>query len=57
MVLHQVNTASRMESHGFPMCLHLSEYCVARLVREGANMAQFVLVGERQVKGKARGPD
>ena len=43
-----VNTASRMESNSFPMCIHVSDAVVQR----SANKDQFVCLGERQIKGK-----
>ena len=43
-----VNTASRMESNSFPMCIHVSEAVVDRSL----NRDQFVCLGERQIKGK-----
>ncbi|KAL0026791.1 hypothetical protein WJX77_001496 [Trebouxia sp. C0004] len=43
-----VNTASRMESNSFPMCIHVSQAVVDCCpVRD-----QFVSLGERQIKGK-----
>lgn len=43
-----VNTASRMESTGFPMCIQASAAVV-----EDANMPDsFVSLGERSIKGK-----
>ena len=43
-----VNTASRMESNSFPMCIHVSEAVVDRYPVKD----QFVCLGERQIKGK-----
>ena len=46
----QVNTASRMESHGFPGCLHLSAEMRAELVRQGVHEARFAPVRPRHIK-------
>lgn len=43
-----VNTASRMESNSFPLCVHVSE----AVVQKSTNKDQFVCLGERQIKGK-----
>jgi len=43
-----VNTASRMESNSFPMCIHVSQAIVDRY----PDRDQFVSLGERQIKGK-----
>ena len=43
-----VNTASRMESNSFPMCIHVSDAVVER----SSNKDQFVCLGERSIKGK-----
>ncbi|KAK9828691.1 hypothetical protein WJX72_001553 [[Myrmecia] bisecta] len=45
-----VNTASRMESNGFPMCIHVSQAVVDDLQRPDA----FAALGERQIKGKGK---
>lgn len=49
-----VNVASRMESHGFPTCIHISNDCLLELCREGASPADFVSAGERYIKGKGQ---
>jgi class 3 adenylate cyclase len=43
-----VNTASRMESNGFPMTIHVSDTTYSRLQHK----ASFTTFGERQIKGK-----
>ncbi|KAL3153016.1 Hexokinase-3 [Trebouxia sp. C0009 RCD-2024] len=43
-----VNTASRMESNSFPMCIHVSE----AVVDTSSQKDQFVCLGERSIKGK-----
>eukprot|EP00898_Chlorokybus_atmophyticus_P007811 jgi/Chlat1/8030/Chrsp71S07504 len=43
-----VNTASRMESNGFPMAVHVSESTYSRL----KDKYEFVPFGQRQIKGK-----
>ncbi|DBB18216.1 hypothetical protein WJX82_000391 [Trebouxia sp. C0006] len=43
-----VNTASRMESNSFPMCIHVSQAVVDRCPARD----QFISLGERQIKGK-----
>ena len=48
----QVNTASRMESHGVPGCLQLSAAARDELLREGASQDAFESFGERAIKGK-----
>lgn len=48
-----VNVASRMESHGYPMCVHVSAETRLQLLREGAFAPEdFAPVGERYIKGK-----
>jgi hypothetical protein len=47
----QVNTASRMESHGFPMCVHLSPTTAAELQSKAPHVGLAPL-GVRPVKGK-----
>ena len=49
-----VNIASRMESHGFPMCIHLSSGAVDQLVREGVEASYFTPCGLRDIKGKGK---
>lgn len=44
-----VNTASRMESNGFPMCIHMSDSTYNLVARTGE---EFVAVGARNIKGK-----
>lgn len=46
-----VNTAARMESFGYPMCIHISELCVRELIAEGAAKSEFVELGIRLIKG------
>ena len=41
-----------MESHGFPMCIHLSEQTVRALHVEGQKQHRVVPFGERKIKGK-----
>lgn len=43
-----VNTASRMESNSFPLCVHVSE----AVVQKSTDKDKFVCLGERQIKGK-----
>lgn len=43
-----VNTASRMESNSFPMCIHVSN----AVVETSSQKDQFVCLGERSIKGK-----
>lgn len=43
-----VNTASRMESNSFPLCVHVSD----AVVQKAAAADKFVCLGERQIKGK-----
>jgi class 3 adenylate cyclase/signal transduction histidine kinase len=47
-----INTASRMESTGFPMAVQLSEATHAEALVQGAPADKFVPFGERAVKGK-----
>ncbi|GIL60119.1 hypothetical protein Vafri_14766 [Volvox africanus] len=46
-----VNTASRMESTGFPMCIHVSENVYQHHPNPEGELLE---VGEREVKGKGR---
>ncbi|GIL82425.1 hypothetical protein Vretifemale_11416 [Volvox reticuliferus] len=46
-----VNTASRMESTGFPMCIHVSENVYRHYPNPDGELLE---VGEREVKGKGR---
>ena len=43
-----VNTASRMESNSFPMCIHVSN----AVVETSSQKEKFVCLGERSIKGK-----
>lgn len=49
--LHQVNTASRMESHGEPMKIHISEDSANILSRFGT----FIIEPRGQVEIKGKG--
>ncbi|KAF8068337.1 Gyc88E [Scenedesmus sp. PABB004] len=50
-----INTASRMESYGFPMTVHVSDACAASM-RAGAGSGELpwelLDLGERYIKGK-----
>lgn len=50
-----VNTASRMESTGFPMCIHMSDstYTIAQAMGM-AEQVEFIDLGMRGVKGKGQ---
>ncbi len=43
-----VNTASRMESNGFPMTIHVSE----AFYQDAQDTSMFVACGPRVIKGK-----
>lgn len=47
-----VNTASRMESHGFPMTVHVSEVVYQHLKSRGYSDVDFCNLGPRHIKGK-----
>lgn len=47
-----VNVASRMESHGGPMAVHLSAAAYSQLIGEGWDGADFECAGRTRVKGK-----
>jgi class 3 adenylate cyclase/ActR/RegA family two-component response regulator len=47
-----VNTASRMESHGFPMTVHISDATFQRACMEEFNTYGFHDLGQRAIKGK-----
>ena len=49
-----MNTASRMESHGHPMCIHLSDSAYDELIEEGEDPDSLASAGVIYVKGKAR---
>jgi adenylate cyclase len=48
-----VNTASRMESHGKPSCIHISEAAYQR-VKHMTDDFSFECRGEMEVKGKGK---
>lgn len=47
-----VNMASRMESYGFPNCIHISQIFLDRLDIEDYDKYKFIQVGYRFIKGK-----
>jgi len=47
-----INTASRMESTGYPMAIQLSESALSAALAQGVPEERFVPFGERAVKGK-----
>jgi class 3 adenylate cyclase len=47
-----VNTASRMESTGFPMTVHISDSTFQRAMSSGTDEEGFHSMGRRMVKGK-----
>eukprot|EP00873_Tetraselmis_striata_P002829 jgi/Tetstr1/423093/TSEL_013863.t2 len=47
-----VNTASRMESLGFPMTIHMSDATKQRACEHGSAEAAFADLGQRHVKGE-----
>jgi class 3 adenylate cyclase len=47
-----VNMASRMESHSYPMCIHVSEAFVKQIIDENVIEYDFVQLGSRYIKGK-----
>lgn len=47
-----VNTASRMESSGFPMCIQLSDAAHSEMLKSGLPSHQFLPLGTRRIKGK-----
>ena len=47
-----VNTASRMESSGFPMCIQLSDAVHSEMLKSGLPSHQFLPLGSRRIKGK-----
>jgi class 3 adenylate cyclase len=49
-----INTASRMESTGFPMAVQLSEATHEAALAQGAAPESFMPFGERTVKGKGK---
>jgi len=52
-----VNTASRMESHGFPMAVHISDVThghIAHLGEKGSGLYSFHSCGFSQIKGKGQ---
>jgi len=49
-----VNMASRMESHGYPWCIHASQMFVDQIIKENAIDYNFVQLGYRLIKGKGR---
>lgn len=44
----------RMESHGFPGCVHISEDFVNLLISEGHSPRPFIAFGEREIKGRGK---
>ena len=49
-----VNMASRMESHGYPWCIHVSQMFVDKIIKENAIDYNFVQLGYRLIKSKGR---
>lgn len=49
-----VNIASRMESHGYPWCIHVSQMFVDQIIKENAIDYNFVQLGYRLIKSKGR---
>jgi len=49
-----VNMASRMESHGYPWCIHVSQMFIDKIIDENAFKYNFVQLGYRLIKGKGR---
>jgi class 3 adenylate cyclase len=49
-----VNMASRMESHGYPWCIHVSQMFVDQIIKENAIDYNFVQLGYRLIRGKGR---
>jgi len=49
-----VNMASRMESHGYPWCIHVSQMFVDKIIEENAIDYNFVQLGYRLIKSKGR---
>ena len=49
-----VNMASRMESHGYPWCIHVSQMFLDKIITENVIEYNFIHCGYRLIKGKGK---